>query len=87
MVLSECQQTEAECMFLLVDNGVLTKHEIQIYMEEYLYHVNLEMYILISWMLNRWVFLRKHRLHLPTRNKPESYRNIYLANLINRNSS
>lgn len=85
MVLSECQQTEAECMFLLFDHGVLTKHEIQIYMEEYLHHVDLEMYVYISWMLNRWVFLRKHPLHLPTRIKTESYRYIHLANLINSN--
>ena len=85
MVLSECQQTEAECLFLLFGNGVLTKPEIKIYMEEYLYHANLEMYVYISWMLNRWVFLRKHPLHLPTRIKTESYRYIHLANLINSN--
>ena len=81
MVLSERQITEAECMFLLFDNRVLTKSEAYLYMEEYLYHANVEMYIYLSWMLNRWVFLRKHRLHLPNR------RNIHLANLINSYSS
>ena len=84
MVLNECETTVAECISILIDNGVVSD-EVTEQLMEGMFHNNFEMYILLDWMLKRWVLLRKHKFHLPKRrtNKPL----IHLTNLINSNST
>jgi hypothetical protein len=84
MVLSECQVIEAECIFLLIDNGIIS-NDICIAFMDTLYHTNFEMFALLDWMLMRWVVLRKSKFHLPKRTKTNTV--VTLTNLINSNST
>ena len=85
MVLTDCELIEAECIFLLIDNGILSKGKRNEFMKT-IYYQNLEMYALLNWMLTRWVFLRKHKYHLPKRIRP-SKQYINLTNLIHSNGT
>ena len=64
MVLSDCQIMETNCIFLLIDNGVIPFDVVKPFMGCMFYR-NFEMYVLLDWMLERWVLLREHRFHLP----------------------
>ena len=83
MVLTDCELIEAECIFLLIDNGILSNEKCNEFMKT-IYYQKLEMYALLNWMLTRWVFLRKHKYHLPKRIRP-SKQYINLTNLIHSN--
>ena len=83
-MLSDCEMIEAECIFLLIDNGIIS-NEICVEFLESTYHTNYEMFVLLDWMLMRWVLLRKHKFHLPKRNRTSTVLN--LINLINSNST
>jgi hypothetical protein len=84
MVLTDCEIIEAECIFLLIDNGIVSSEICHEFMTS-VYHKNYEMFALLNWMLMRWVLLRKHKFHLPARRtKPQG---ITLANLIHSNST
>ena len=85
MVLTDCELIEAECIFLLIDNGILSNEKCNEFMKT-IYYQNLEMYALLNWMLTRWVFLRKHKYHLPKRIRP-SKQYINLTNLIHSNGT
>ena len=84
MVLTDCEFTEAECIFLLIDNGVISSEVSHEFMAS-MYHKKYEVFVLLNWMLTRWVLLRKHKFHLPTRKKQPQC--INLTNLINSNST
>ena len=84
MVLTDCEIIEAECICLLIDNGLVSNEICNEFMTS-VYHKNHEMFALLDWMLMRWVSLRKHKLHLPTRKKQRQ--SINLANLIHSNST
>ena len=68
MVLSDCQIMEASCIFLLIDNGVIPFDVVKPFME-CMFYKNFEMYVLLDWMLKRWVLLREHRFHLPKKTR------------------
>ena len=85
MVLTDCEVIEAECIFLLIDNGIVSKEQRNKFMNT-LYYQKPEMYALLHWMLTRWVLLRKHKFHLPKRIRP-SKQYINLTNLIHSNST
>lgn len=85
MVLTDCELIEAECIFLLIDNGILSNEKCNEFMKT-IYYQKLEMYALLNWMLTRWVFLRKHKYHLPKRIRP-SKQYINLTNLIHSNGT
>ena len=83
-MISDCELIEAECIFLLIDNGIVSNAVCVEFMES-TYHTNYEMFVLLDWMLMRWVLLRKHKFHLPKRNRTSTVLN--LTNLINSNST
>ena len=85
MVLTDYELIEAECIFLLIDNGILSKEKCNEFMNT-LYYLKHEMYALLNWMLTRWVFLRKHKYHLPKRIR-HSKQYVNLTNLIHSNST
>ena len=70
--------------FLLIDNGIVSKEVCMRFMES-TYHKNYEMFVLLDWMLMRWVLLRKHKFHLPKRNITSTVLN--LTKLINSNNT
>ena len=80
-MLSDCEMIEAECIFSLIDNGIVSNEVCMGFMES-TYHKNYEMFVLLDWMLMRWVLLRKHKFHLPTRANKQY---INLTNLIHSN--
>ena len=87
MVLTYPELIEAGCIFLLIDNNIISS-EIRDEFKATIYHQNHEMFVLLNWMLMRWILLRKHKFHLPKRrpceNRPQC---INLTNLINSNST
>ena len=83
-MLSDCEMIEAGCIFSLIDNGIIS-NELSMEFMESIYHTNFEMFVLLNWMLMRWVCLRKHKFHLPKRNRTSTVLN--LTNLINSNST
>ena len=82
-MLSECEMIQAECIFILIDNGIVSSEVCMKFMES-TYHKNYEMFVLLDWLLMRWVLLRKHKFHLPKRRTNTV---INLTNLINSNST
>ena len=80
-MLTGCEMVEAECIFLLIDNGIISNEVCMKFMGS-LYHKHYEMFVLLDWMLIRWVLLRKHKFHLPKRSNT-----LILTNLINSNST
>ena len=84
MVLSHSEMIEAECIFLLIDNGIVSNAICVEFMES-TYHTNHELFVLRDRVLMRWVLLRKHKFHLPKRNRTSTVLN--LTNLINSNST
>ena len=84
-MLSDCEMIEAECIFLLIDNGIVS-NEVSMEFMESTYNNNYEMFVLLNWMLKRWVLLRKQKFHLPKRRRTNK-QNINLTNFINSNST
>ncbi len=83
-MLSACEIIEADCIFILIDSGIVPDDACRQFME-YTYHKNYEMFVLLNWLLRRWVLVRKHKFHLPKRRTNKSI--INLTNLINSNST
>ena len=65
-MLSHAEITEIECIFILIDNGVIS-HRVTLQCLEGLKYKSIERFALLNWMLNRWVLLRKNKYHLPER--------------------
>ena len=84
MVLTDRDLTQVECIFLLIDNCIIPREKCMEFMAS-MYHEKYEVFVLLNWMLTRWVVLRQHKFHLPTRiNQPPC---INLNNLVNSNST
>ena len=58
MVLTEREFAQAEAIFLLIDNGVVSYEQTQKIMAS-MYHLNHEIFVFMDWLLTRWVLLRK----------------------------
>ena len=55
MVLTDCELIEAECTFLLIDNGILSNEKCIKFMNT-IYYQKPEMYALLNWMLTTLPF-------------------------------
>ena len=55
MVLTDCEIIEAECIFLLIDDGIVSSEICNEFMTS-VYHKNPEMFALLDWMLMRWFY-------------------------------
>ena len=76
-MLSDAEVTEIECIFILIDNGLIPVC-VTIQFLIWLENKSIERFALLNWMLNRWVFIRQNKHHLPKRIE----KNIRLNNLI-----
>ena len=86
-MLSDCDRVEAECIFILIDNGIVSDDVGDKFME-CMFHNNFEMYIFTGWLLKRCVLLRKCKYDLPMRKqRPCGKHYINLPNLINSDST
>ena len=65
-MLSDTEITEIECIFILIDHGVIS-YRVTIECLQGLKNKSIERFALLNWMLTRWVLLRKHKYHLPER--------------------
>ena len=72
MVLSEREFAQAEAIFLLIDNGVVSYDQTNNFMA-CMKHLNYEISAFMDWLLFRWVLLRKHKFHLPTQTNKAVY--------------
>ena len=72
MVLSEREFAQAEAIFLLIDNGVVSYDQTNNFMA-CMKHLNYEISAFMDWLLFRWVLLRKHKFHLPTQSNKAVY--------------
>ena len=59
MVLTEREFAQAEAVFLLIDNGVVSYDQTNNFMA-CMKHLNYEISAFMDWLLFRWVLLRKH---------------------------
>jgi len=67
-MLSDAEITEIECIFLIIDSGVIPCDTAERFLE-WLSHRNIERFALLNWMMRRWVKIRVNKYHLPTRIK------------------
>ena len=67
-MLTDTEITMAEAIYLAIDSNKLPPDICQTLVDN-MYSHNKECYIYLIWLLNRWVVLRKHKYHLPTRIK------------------
>ena len=65
-MLNDLQIDEIEFIFRLIDDGHLPD-SVTIEFLNWLEKEDTERYALLNWMLMRWVYIRKHKYHLPTR--------------------
>ena len=72
MVLTEREFAQAEAIFLLIDNGVVSYDQTNNFMA-CMKHLNYEISAFMDWLLFRWVLLRKHKFHLPTQTNKAVY--------------
>ena len=64
MVLSEREFAQAEAIFLLIDNGVVSYDQTNNFMA-CMKHLNYEIFAFMDWLLTRWAVSYTH-LTLPT---------------------
>lgn len=67
-MLTDTEITMAEAIYLAIDSNKLPPELCQCLVDS-MYSHNKECYIYLIWLLTRWVVLRKHKYHLPTRIK------------------
>ena len=65
-MLSNLHIDEIELIFRLIDDRLIPESVTQQFLD-WLKNEDVERFALLDWMLNRWVFLRENRYHLPTR--------------------
>ena len=65
-MLSHTEITEIECIFLLIDNGFVSRDVASQFLE-WLLNTSIERFALLHWMLTRWVYIRKNAYDLPKR--------------------
>ena len=77
-MLSHTEITEIECIFLLIDNGFVSRDVASQFLE-WLLNTSIERFALLHWMLTRWVYIRKNAYDLPKRRQdlPEQVQHEY----------
>ena len=63
-MLSNLQLDKIELIFWLIDDRLIPESVTQQFLD-WLQNEDFERFALLDWMLNRWVFLREHKYHLP----------------------
>ena len=66
MVLNHCEIVETECIFTLIDHGVISAEVCSMFMQHAFYY-DYDKYVYLDWLLNRWDYLRTSRWQLPER--------------------
>ena len=67
-MLTDSQITMAEAVYLAIDSNKISPELCQ-GLVDCIYQKNKEAHAYLIWLLNRWVMLRAHKYHLPTRIK------------------
>ncbi len=65
-MLTQKQITEVEAVYI-ARNFRTINDKLFVFFIEHFYATNLEQFIYFKWLMSRWVFLRKHLNHMPTR--------------------
>ena len=65
-MLSNAEVTEIEYIFRLIDDGFIPQN-VTIQFLKWLQEKDVERFALLTWMLKRWILLRKNKHHLPTK--------------------
>jgi len=63
-MLSDYRIAECECLFLLIDNNIIKDDMLNMLMNN-LMNNEYECYIYITWLLGRWIHIRKHKFEVP----------------------
>ena len=64
--------TQAQCLFMLIDNNIIMDDTLDKLMYNLLNN-DYESYVYVMWLLTRWVQLRQHKFELPTNKKKDNY--------------
>ena len=64
-MLNDCETTEIECIFMLIDRGVILSFTTLRFIE-WLKN-DIERFAYLNWLLVRWAVLRRDKNHLPQR--------------------
>jgi len=73
-MLTPTQITEVEAIFICSNYDSISDNLYAAFIE-HLYETNLEQFIYLKWLIQRWTLLRKNTHHMPTRI-------VYLHNLL-----
>ena len=65
-MLNDCETTELECIFMLIERGVIPSFTTLRYLD-WLKKNDIERYAYLYWLLVRWVEIRVDKTHLPQR--------------------
>ena len=65
-MLTQQQITEVEIVYIARRTGIVNE-ELFAFIIHRFYDTNFEQFVYLQWLMERWVILRKHYHHLPTR--------------------
>ena len=65
-MLNDCETTEIECIFMLIDCGFIPPFTCVRFIE-WLKKNDIERFAYLNWLLVRWTVLRRDKNHLPQR--------------------
>ena len=65
-MLSDYRIAQCECLFLLIDNNIIKDDMLNMLMNN-LMNNEYECYIYITWLLGRWIHIRKHKFEVPSK--------------------
>ena len=63
-MLNDCETTEIECIFMLIDRVVIPSFTTLRFIE---WFKKIERFAYLNWLLVRWTVLRRDENHLPQR--------------------
>ena len=65
-MLTPKQITEVEAIYICRNYSTITD-DLYVICIEHFYDANLEQFMYLKWLINRWPLLRKNKNHMPTR--------------------
>ena len=65
-MITQQQITEVEIVYIARHTGVVNDDFLSFIITRF-YETNYEQFVYLQWLMERWVVLRKHYHHLPTR--------------------
>jgi hypothetical protein len=75
-MLTQTQITEVEIVYIARHTGTING-ELFAFIVKRFYETNFEPFVYLQWLMERWVVLRKHDRHLPTRIAHAYYHLLY----------